>query len=600
MFLLKLRFKKIFKNLMKRKYSASLAKIFLLVISVLFIAGCSKKDKSVIAELGDEEIYLYEFEGQILKSTPNPDSLKAKSIEEKNALLEQYISYRLKVKDARDRGLDTLSDIKNDLQEFKKNIYLFLINKEVVQPQIEKLYDRKKYEYKVSHILVNLPPKDVKPEDSIRAYQKTDSILIKLSDKEDFTAVAKQYSEDPSVANNGGELGYITGGMTVTEFEDAVYSLGVGNYTKTPVRTQFGLHIVKITDKRKSVESVRASHILFQEKRDSLGVVVDSMEVLQKALNTLERLKNGEEFESLAKEVSDDIRSSQRGGDIGHFNKRQVPPAIDSALSELKIGEHTGLVRSQMGWHILKLTEIKEFAEFEKMQESLKSEFMRTEGYVKALKEFTDKTKEKYKFELMPDAITFFTGKLDSTQTFGTLNLDSIFTPDEYMKVLAKFENGEIKVGDIIQYLKTSATFSGRTPVYRAIEELIETGSQPILFNYAAIEEDYDESPEYIEQITEYENGLLKFKVEQEEINSRIKLTEEDLQKFYGENVTKYTMQIGDSTVTKSFDDVRGEISNELQQLKAKELDKAYTDSLKLKYPVVIHEKVVEKAFTNL
>jgi peptidyl-prolyl cis-trans isomerase SurA len=585
---------------MKRKYSASLAKIFLLVISVLLIAGCSKKDKSVIAELGDEDIYLYEFEGQILKTTQNPDSLKTKSIEEKNALLEQYINYRLKVKDARDRGLDTLTDIKNDLQEFKKNIYLFLINKEVVQPQIEKLYDRKKYEYKVSHILINLPPKDVKPEDSIRAFLKADSILSKLSDKEDFSTVARQFSEDPSAASNGGELGYITGGMTVTEFEDAVYSLGVGSYTKTPVRTQFGLHIVKVTDKRKSVESIRASHILFQEKRDSTGAIIDSMEVLQKALTAIERLKNGEEFETVAKEMSDDIRSAPRGGDIGHFNKRQAPPAIDSALSELKIGEHTGMVRSQMGWHILKLTEIKEFAEFEKMQESLKSEFMRTEGYVKALKEFSDKTKEKYKFELMPDAITFFTGRLDSNITFGTLKLDSIFTPSDMSKVLAKFDNGDIKVGDIIQYLKTSATFSGRTPVYRAIEELIDNASQPILFNYAAIEENYDESPEYTEQITEYENGLLKFKIEQEEINSKIKLTEADLQKYYGDNAGKYTMQIGDSTVTKSFDDVRGEISNELQQLKAKELDKAYIDALKLKYPVVIHAKVVEKAFTKL
>jgi len=234
------------------------------------------------------------------------------------------------------------------------------------------------------------------------------------------------------------------------------------------------------------------------------------------------------------------------------------------------------------------------------MQESLKSEFMRTEGYIKALKEFTDKVKEKYKYELMPDAITFFTGRLDSTIAFGSINLDSVFTQDDMSKVIAKFDNGEIKAGDIIQYLKTSATFSGRTPVARAIEELIDNGSQPILFNYVAIEEDYDKSDEYVEQITEYENGLLKFKVEQEEINSKIKLTEDDLQKYYGENISKYTIQIGDSTATKSFDEVRGEISNELQQIKAKELDKTYVDALKLKYPVKINEKTVEKAFTNL
>jgi len=584
---------------MKKGYSVLITKVFLLILSVLVISGCSKKDKSVIAELGDENIYLYEFEEQILKTTPVPDSLKNKSIEEKNLLLDQYINYRLKVKDARDRGLDTLPEIKKDLEEFKKNIYLFLINKEVVSPQIEKLYDRKKYEYKVSHILVNLPPKEVKPEDSIRAYQKIEQILERLSN-EDFAVVAKELSEDPSVANNGGELGYITGGMTVTEFEDAVYSLGVNNYTKAPIRTQFGLHIIKVLDKRQSVESIRASHILFQEQRDSVGVPTDSLEVLQKALTALERIKNGEEFETVAKEMSDDIRSAPRGGDIGHFNKRQAPPNIDSALSELKIGEHTGLVRSNMGWHILKLTEIKAFPTFEKMQETLKSEFMRTEGYVKALKEFTDEMKENYKFVLQPDAITFFTSKMDSTKTIGSLNLDSIFTPQDLGKVIATFNGGDIKAGDIIQYLKTSATFSGRTPLIKAIEEILDAGSQPIFFNYIAIEEDYDESEEYVQQITEYENGLLKFKVEQEEINSKIKLTEEDLQKFYSDNISKYTVQVGDSTRTREFDDVRGEISNELQQIKAKELDAAYIALLKSKYPVIIHEKIVEKAFTNL
>ncbi|MCX7832840.1 MAG: peptidylprolyl isomerase [Ignavibacteria bacterium] len=572
-----------------------------ITFSFFFISmGCSKRDKSVIATIGDEKIYLYEFEEMYLKNTPNPDSLKNKSIEEKRELLEKYIDFRLKVKDAKARGYDTLPDIVNDINEYKKNIFTFLIETEVTMPGIERLYDRKKVEYKVAHILINLRETGITPEDSVRAYTKADSVIQRLKNGEDFEVVALQMSEDQTVSSNKGQLGYISGGMTVTEFEDEVYNLGVGNYSKKPVRTIFGLHIIKVLDKRKSYESIRLSHIFFQEKRDSVGIATDSLEVLAKAMDALNRLKNGEDFATVAKETSMDLMSASKGGDIGYIQRRVLPPAIDSAISEIKVGEFTDLVRTNYGWHILKLTEMKELPSFERMKEQLKSEYVRTDGYTKALKKFIQKKREEYDYKTADDAVVFLYSKFDSTKTIGSQNIDSIFANDDKNKVLATFSLGEFKLGDLLQYLKISATFSGRAALWNAIVELMDEAPRQVFLNAVAFKEKLDKTDEYKERLDEYVNGLLKHKIEQEEINSKVIVSEDDLKNYYEAHLDKYTIMKNDTVKYKSFEEVRGEVANELQQTKLKERDNEYIQSLKAKYPVEIKESVLEKAFTKI
>jgi len=107
-----------------------------------------------------------------------------------------------------------------------------------------------------------------------------------------------------------------------------------------------------------------------------------------------------------------------------------------------------------------------------------------------------------------------------------------------------------------------------------------------------------EKEDDYIASITDYENGLLVFRVDQDELWSKVKLADTDLQSYYESNKTKYTKldSAGQSTL-KTFEEVKPEISNELQQLKYKEIEKAYIESLKQKYPVKIYEEVLNDAF---
>jgi|GEM_PF-4668276 hypothetical protein len=137
---------------MAKKFNV-LLRFLILIIFLPVLFSCSKKNKSVVAEIGDEKIYAYEFEDTYIKNQPNVDSLKNAPIEQKREMLDKYIDFRLKVKDAKDKGYMDLPDIQNEIAEYKKNMYTFLIDKDVVNPGIEKLYDRRKYEIRISHIL---------------------------------------------------------------------------------------------------------------------------------------------------------------------------------------------------------------------------------------------------------------------------------------------------------------------------------------------------------------------------------------------------------------------------------------------------------------
>jgi len=371
----------------KSKYLFYGFNLFVIALIALII-GCSSKKKDVIAEIGDEKIYLYEFENQYLKSLGgNIDTAKNKSLADRKEYLELMVKFRLKVKDAKEKGYLNSPEIQKDLGDYKKSfISTFLIDKEVVEPNIKELFERKKFEVRASHILVNLP-QNASPEDSVKAFLKADTIINRLKKGDDFATVAREMSDDQSAKMNGGDLYYFTAGMTVPEFEDAIYDMKVGDFSKKPIRTMFGLHIVKLTDKKKRYESIRAAHILIQDLKDSLsGKVIDSIVSFNKAKDILSKIRGGEDFSKLATELSEDPGSKTRGGDLGFFDRRRMVQSFDSVAFSLKPGEVSDLVRTPFGWHIIKLIEVKEFQPYEKQRDNLKSEFKRGQGYKIAYK----------------------------------------------------------------------------------------------------------------------------------------------------------------------------------------------------------------------
>lgn len=481
----------------------------------------------------------------------------------------------------------------------------FLIDKEVVEKQIHTLYERKKYEVRASHILINLSEKPT-PEDSLAAFRKADSIIQKLKNGEDFGALAEQYSMDNTAKVNKGDLYYFTAGATIQKFEDAVYDLSVGEFTKTPVRTMYGLHIIKLTDKKPRAESIRASHILIQDKRDSVGRITDSLMTYQRALEVYNRAKNNEDWNNLVIQYSEDPGTKNNGGDLGYFDRRRMAQPFDSAVFLLSVAEISEPVRTQYGWHIIKKTDEKKYQSFDKQEEQLKNDYKRSPQYRDDYKMYVDKLKEKFNFKIIDDGYNYFRSKLDSSKTIADLNIDSLFSPGntggqaDRDKIIATYDGGVIKIQDVLNFLNINRDFQ-RTPLTaQTIQTIIYSAAENPLLIASATDNKIFDDKDFQALVREYENGLLVFRIDQDELWTKVKLTEPELMSYYEQNKEKYmTLDSTGKSVSKQFEQVKAEISNELQQVKYKDTEKNYLESLKQKYPVKINEDVLLMAYQD-
>ena len=102
-------------------------------------------------------------------------------------------------------------------------------------------------ERRVSHILIELPP-DADEETLAEAESTASALAERARSGEDFAALAAEYSDDAGSANSGGDLGIITPGAMVQPFEEAVFSMQQTDEVAGPVRTRFGLHVIKMTE----------------------------------------------------------------------------------------------------------------------------------------------------------------------------------------------------------------------------------------------------------------------------------------------------------------------------------------------------------------
>jgi peptidyl-prolyl cis-trans isomerase SurA len=575
--------------------------VFLLFSAFLavFTANCNRASKTLV-DIGNDKITLGEFEKQYLKTVGNLDSAKLKTPEERKQFLNLYINFRLKVKDARERGLLNNADIQKDVNEYRMNFTpTFLIDKEIVDQKVSDLYEKRKDEVRASHILIELP-ENASPQDSIAAYAKADSVIQRLKNGEDFGEVALLYSADRTVKMNRGDLYYFTAGMTVPEFEAAVYDLSKGEYTKKPVRTMFGLHIIKLTDRQPRIESVKISHILIQDKRDSTGALVDSLATYQRALECYNKAKSGEGFEALVQQYSDDGGSKPQNGDLGNVDRRRLAQPIDSAAFLMSVGDVAGPIRSPYGWHVIKKFGEKKVGSFEKEKDNIKNEYKKTKAYKDDYAKYVETLKGKFGYKILPEGLSFFKSKIDTLKTVADYNFDSLFTPQDKEIVLASYDGGQVKIMDIIKLLIVNRDFARMQLTEQTITGMINSSAENPILNRKAKDMNFDKDDEFMANITDYENGLLVFRIDQDELWSKVKVSETDISSFYEANKSKYTKTDSTgATVNKTLEEVRAEISNDLQQQKYKDSEKAYLDALRQKYPVTIHEDVLSEAFKD-
>ena len=204
----------------------------------------------------------------------------------------------------------------------------------------------------LSHIMISSLPD---PEVVASLNARTEEIRRRIADGEDFGEMARRYSEDLNSATNGGDLGFFARGTFMAEFEEAAFALEPGEISP-PVRTDVGLHIIKLEERNE--DQIRVRHILVQiPKTDE-----DDHRALETISILRQRILDGDEtFSEAATKYSEDLASASEGGRIGEFMRDQLLPQYQAALDTISVNEMTEPIRvvdqDNISYHIMMLND---------------------------------------------------------------------------------------------------------------------------------------------------------------------------------------------------------------------------------------------------
>lgn len=220
---------------------------------------------------------------------------------------------------------------------------------QVTDSDIQKHYNENQEEFKVraarklKYVFFSLAPSAA---DSATVIAEMKRNWEQAQSGSDFTELAKTYSEVPV-----NDTVYVKHGELSKGKEAAVFAAKKGQIIG-PLQDFDGYHLIKIIDERKGkTEFVRASHILL-----NLVTGPDSVARIQKAKDLFKKAKSGANFGQLARENSEDFGSKVQDGDLGWTGKGGWVKPFEDAAWKAGVGEIVGPIRSQFGWHIIKVT----------------------------------------------------------------------------------------------------------------------------------------------------------------------------------------------------------------------------------------------------
>lgn len=335
------------------------------MLIIAFLLLCcpvqGSREGDVVLTIGDESFELGEFWHIYNKNRhlPGFDESPAE-------FAERFIDYKLKVREAKALGLDTLSSFRNEYQQYVNEVrYSYLVDSIALMRDARESYSYMKYVVRASHILILTAP-DASPEDTMAAYSKINQIREMALAGEDFAKLARVYSQDPSVEHNSGDLGYFTAFVMIAPFEKAAFSTPVGEISPV-IRTDYGYHLIKVFDKQPNRGRIRTAHIM---KRFEPGNKESEASTKLAADSIYTRLLSNESFDTLVKEQSEDKGSVDRNGELFPFTLDEMIPEFALAAFALeKDGDISEPVRTDFGWHIIKRLGLDPLASFEEESE---------------------------------------------------------------------------------------------------------------------------------------------------------------------------------------------------------------------------------------
>lgn len=508
-------------------------KLFTFFIGLAFTTTLFGQDP-VLMEINDSKVTKSEFLQIYLKNNNDPKYDKA-SLDE---YMELFKKFKLKVAEAEALGYDTIPSLVKELAGYKEQLALpYLVDSAKNNELVNQAYERLGQEIRASHILIRVN-ENASPEDTLKAYKKIVALKKKIEEGADFETVAKAPggSEDPSVAQNGGDLGYFTAFQMVYPFENAAYNTKVGEISDV-VRTNYGYHILKVKDKRTSRGTISAAHIMVV--LDQKATKSDMQAAEEKINQIYSKLKAGEDFATLAQQYSDDVTTKNKGGNLPLFGsgsqQRMVPIFEDMAFALKNDGDYSVPFQTNYGWHIVKRNELNSLRSIDDLRKELQNKVNRDVRGQSTQASFITKLKDQYDFKSKASkTMKYFYEDVDSTIFEG--NWDGEISKK---KTMFELDDKEYMTCDFAKYLQENQRKQRKQELKPFLDNMYATFEKETIINYekSKLEEKY---PDFKALMQEYHDGVLLYEVMKDKVWDKAVRDTSGLKAFYEANKSNY------------------------------------------------------------
>jgi len=545
----------------------------LILSTTLFTISLSaqKNNDKTLMSVGNESVKVGDFKYVYEKNNNNKEDLYSKkSVDE---YLNLYSIFRMKVQEAKAMKLDTVSSLLEEYKTYKNQLsQAYLSDKDIKDQMVTETYNRLKEEVKASHILVKCTP-SASPEDTLQAFNKISDIRKRALNGENFGDLASKLSDDPSAKDNKGDLGYFTALQMVYPFETAAYNTPVGKISEI-VRTKFGYHILKVESRRNEMGELHCQHIFIRTGKDASKEKEAAAKAKADSLYNIV-IKNPEKFDEVLKKNTDDKNSLAKDGHLEWFGSGKMVQAFEDTAFALKVDEISKPVKTNYGFHIIKLVGKRNLQPLEKVREDLIAKIKKDNRSNVAEQLFVNRVKKEYGFK-------------EDKNNFNQLknSVDSTFYKNEWdiskyeQKNLFTLAGNNHSSNDFLKFTQENKI---RFVGFKSPQIALQNAYNAYI---AKVCTDYEETqlprkyPEYKALSQEYLDGILLFDLTDRQVWSKASRDTSGLKSFYTKNRDKYLW--GERADVVMFTSQKREYTQEMMEMYKKGMSlQAIRDTMK-------------------
>lgn len=515
----------------------------IIAISTNFAFTQSNLDKKVLVTINNENVTAGEFM-RVYEKNNYSDELYSE--DDVNEYLNLYINFKLKVAEAEYLKMDTSLSFTTELSGYRTQLAKpYFVDESVNEELLLEAYNRLTKDIRASHILI-MVDENATPEDTLKAYNKISRVIDELSAGKEFSVAAIEYSEDPSARDtkaipnkqrakkgNKGDLGYFTVFNMLYPFESAAYSTEVGEISPI-IRTKYGYHIINVTDVKDAMGSAQVAHIFVAIRPDASKQ--DSLRKTEKVNNIHDKIQGGLSFEDAVLEYSEDKGSIKNNGQLSPFTCNRVVPEFVEIVDILEVGDVSDPIKTDYGYHIVKLIESNKPGSFELESARLKERLTKDNRSRKSEDAVISNIKILNKFKVYPEAANAIIAAIDSSVLNKRFVADNLKLMTE---TVIKIKKEKYTQYDFAKFVQTNQRIQDNIDRDVYVKQLFSEFENECCLNFMDknLEANY---PEFKELIKEYHDGILLFNLTDEKVWSKAVKDTLGLQDFFESNRKNY------------------------------------------------------------